>query len=89
MDVLHSPFGLVPVLAEFDFATHDPLVAAQAGLVSFETIERGNVATIAQGGAADNAPVDAYSAGGAGNRLLDFALSLDAAVAWLKLYFGL
>ena len=35
VDGLHSPFGFLPVLAEFDFAAHGPLVSPQPSLMLF------------------------------------------------------
>ena len=48
VDPLNPGFFLLPVVAEFDFAAHAPLVTRQTLLVRPETVERGNEAAITQ-----------------------------------------
>ena len=79
MNLLNLGFFLFPV-AEFDFAGHAPREAAQALLVFFEAVQRGNKAAIAQRGATGNPHVDANSSGHRRNRLEHFTRSLDAGV---------
>ena len=80
VDVLHSPFGFLPVLAEFDFAAHGSLVALEPYFVLFETVERSHKAAIAQRSETGNTHVDTDCTGGVRNALFDLALGLDTGV---------
>jgi len=85
VDFLKPPFCFLPVFAELDFATHLALLAAQPGLMFFETAKRRNEAAVTQSGEANNTHVNTHvDTNGAGPRvgcrwhgLLYFALSLS------------
>ena len=77
VDGLNSPFGLLPVLAEFDFAAHSSLVALEPRFVLFEAVEWGHECAIAQGGETGNSHVDTDCTGGHWNRLFNLTLSLN------------
>ena len=78
--VLHLPFGLVPVFAEFDCTAHAPLVTGQALLVLFEAVKRGNERAVRQRGKASEPQVDTNGRAGGRHRPLYFTLCLNAHV---------
>ena len=84
VNFLNLGFFLFPVVAEFDFAGHAPLVAGQALLVFFEAAQRGNETAITQCGETGNAHVDTNGRGGRRSRLRHFALGLDAGVPFAR-----
>ena len=76
MKALDSGFRFLPVAAEFHLATHRPLIPGEALPVFLETVERFDVAAVAQGGKTDNAHVDANRLA-VRQGLIDFPLGLD------------
>ena len=78
VDALYLGFRFLPVVAEFGFAAHGPLVTAQADFVLFEARQRCKKAAVRERGKAGNAHVDAHGAAGLRHGLLDFPLGLDA-----------
>src|SRR3984957_8129653 len=80
VDVPHSPFGFLPVLAEFCFAAQRPLIAAQSRLMLLEAVERSHKAAIPQRSEAHNPHVDSHRAGGARYGLFNLALGLNAGI---------
>ena len=80
VSLLNLGFLLFPVVAEFDFAAHAPLITDQALLMCLEAIERGDETAITHRGEAGNANVNTNGRGGHRHRLRYFALRLNTGV---------
>jgi len=70
-------FCLLPVVAEFRFARHGPLITSQPRLLLFETVDRLEDSAVREGREAGDAHVDAHDGCGRVNRCLHFPFSLD------------
>ena len=77
MKALDCGLCLLPVLTERDLPAHDPLCFPQASFVFLETIERFDVASIAQGGEPDNTQIDPHGTRGRGHGGRHLPLCLD------------
>ena len=77
MDFLDFGFCLFPVVAELLFSAHGSLSIHQGFFLAFETIERGEIAAVAQCGKTGNAHIDADNGGRRVDRRFDFALGLN------------
>ena len=76
MNALDAGVCLLPVVAEFDLATHAALIPGKALLGLLEAVERIDVAAVTQGGETGDPHVDADRFT-IRNRLFNFALRLD------------
>ena len=80
VDLLDSPFGLEPVLAELHLATHPALVAPKSLFVLSETVEGNQERGITEGGKPGDAHIDADGGGGLPRRRGHLAFGLDARI---------
>lgn len=77
MDFLDAGFRFFPVVAELLFGAHGTLSLHQGFFLAFETVERGEIAAVAQRGKAGETHIDAHNGGRWMNRRLDLAFGLD------------
>lgn len=80
VSLLNLGFFLFPVLAEFDFAAHAPLIMGQPLLMFLQAIERGDETAVTHRGEAGNTDVNTNGRRSDRHRLRDFALGLNTGV---------
>ena len=78
--LLNLGFFLFPVVAEFDFAAHAPLITGQPLVMFLEAIERGDETAVTHRREAGDADVNTNGRGRDRHRLRDFALGLNTGV---------
>ena len=80
VSLLNLDFFLFPVVAEFDFAAHPPLIMGQPLLMFLQAIKRGDETAVTHRGEAGNAEVNTNGRGSHRHRLRYFALGLNTGV---------